>query len=190
MTTHGRTTTKGGSGYVRFVNGVEAFISREKDARGSGFQVNCTKGVFVSNSDILHMFRSPDGGSSWETMEKIEGLFPETSVVGKMSSHREPDGWLWPGDRNLASVSLFVDYLEQDLDPPGSGDNGRKVLEIAIGLRESHRRGHAPVRFPLEDRSLRMIPHASRMNYKKLQVGREAYMRQMASHVDDDLVKV
>ena len=58
-----------------------------------------------------------------------------------MSSHREPDGWLWPGDRNLASVSLFVDYLEQDLDPPGSGDNGRKVLEIAIGLRESHRRG-------------------------------------------------
>ena len=73
---------------------------------------------------------------------------------------------------------------------PGSGDNGRKVLEIAIGLRESHRQGHAPVRFPIEDRDLRMIPHASRMNYKKLQVGREAYMRQMASHVDDDLVKV
>ena len=90
----------------------------------------------------------------------------------------------------MASVSVFVDYLEQDLDPPGSGDNGRKVLEIAIGLRESHRRGHAPVRFPLEDRNLRMIPHASRMNYKKLQVGREAYMRQMANQVQDDLVRV
>ena len=50
---------QGGSGYVRFVNGVEAFISREKDARGSGFQVNCTGGVFVSNADVLHMFRSP-----------------------------------------------------------------------------------------------------------------------------------
>ena len=181
---------QGGSGYVRFVNGVEAFISRERDARGSGFQVNCAKGVFVSNAEILHMYRSPDGSSSWETMEKIEGLFPETNVIGKTSGHREPDGWLWPGDRNLASVSVFVDHLEQDLDPPGSGDNGRKVLEIAIGLRESHRRGHAPVRFPLEDRNLRMIPHASRMNYKKLQVGREAYMRQMANQVQDDLVKV
>ena len=71
---------QGGSGYVRFVNGVEAFISREKDARGSGFQVNCTNGIFVSNSDVLRMFRSPDGGSSWETMEEIKGLFPETSV--------------------------------------------------------------------------------------------------------------
>ena len=175
---------------MRFVNGVEAFISREPDARGSGFQVNSTEGVFVSNADVLHMYRSRGGRSSWETLEEIEGLFPETNVVGKTSSHREPDGWLWPGDRNLASVSLFVDYLEQDMDPPGSGDNGRKVLEIAIGLRESHRQGHAPVRFPLEDRSLRMIPHASRMNYKKLQVGREAYMRQMATHVDDDVVKV
>ena len=134
---------QGGSGYVRFVNGVEAFISRERDARGSGFQVNCDNGVFVSNADVLHMFRSPDGSSSWETMEEIDGLFPETNVIGKTSGHREQDGWLWPGDRNLASVSLFVDHLEQDLDPPGSGDNGRKVLEIAIGLRESHRRGHA-----------------------------------------------
>lgn len=180
---------QGGSGYFRFVNGIEASFSRERDARGAGFQVNCTKGVFTSNSDILHMYKSPEGGSSWETMEEIEGLFPKTNVVGKTSAHREADGWLWPGDRNLASVSLFVDYLEQDLDPPGSGDNGRKVLEMAIALRESHRQGHAPVRFPLEDRSLRMIPSSSRMNYKKPQMGREAYMAQMANQVLDDLVK-
>lgn len=180
---------QGGSGYFRFVNGVEASFSRERDARGVGFQVNCTGGVFTSNSDVLHMYKSPDGASSWETMEEIEGLFPETSVVGRTSSQREPDGWLWPGDRNLASVSLFVDHLDQDLDPPGSGDNGGKVLEMAIGLRESHRRGHEPVRFPLEDRSLRMIPSPSRMNYKKPQVGRDAYMAQMANQVLDDVVK-
>ena len=181
---------QGGSGYIRFANGVEAFFSREPDARGSGFDVNCSKGVLSSNSNILRMYRSPKEGSSRETMEEIEGLFPKTSVIGKTSSHREPDGWLWPGDRNLASVSLFVDHLQQDLDPPGSGDNGRKVLEIAIGLRESHRRGHTPVRFPIEDRSLRMIPHASRMHYKKPQMGRDAYMRQMANQVQDDLVKI
>ena len=180
---------QGGSGYFRFVNEVEAWFSRERDARGSGFQVNCTGGMFVSNSDVLHMYKSPEGSSSLETMEEIEGLFPKTTVMGKTSNHREPDGWLWPGDRNLASVSLFIDNLERDLDPPGSGDNGRKVLEMAIGLRQSHRQGHAPVRFPIEDRSLRMIPHASRMNYKKPQVGREAYMAQMANQVQDDLVK-
>ena len=180
---------QGGSGYFRFVNGVEAWFSRERDARGSGFQVNCTGGMFVSNSDVLHMYKSPEGSSSLETMEEIEGLFPKTTVMGKTSNHREPDGWLWPGDRNLASVSLFIDNLERDLDPPGSGDNGRKVLEMAIGLRQSHRQGHAPVRFPLEDRSLRMIPHASRLNYKKPQVGREAYMAQMANQVREDLAK-
>ena len=181
---------QGGSGYIRFVNGVEASFSRELDARGAGFNVNCSNGVFTSNSNILRMYRSPEEGSSWETMEEIADLFPKTSAIGKTSNHREPDGWLWPGDRNLATVSVFVDHLQQDIDPPGSGDNGRKVLEIAIGLRESHRRGHSPVRFPIEDRSLRMIPHASRMRYKKPQMGRDAYMRQMANQVQDDLVKI
>ena len=42
-----------------------------------------------------------------------------------------------PGDRNVASVQSIIDALEQDIEPRGSGDNGRKVLEIAIALRES-----------------------------------------------------
>ena len=101
-------------------------------------------GICQQRGKFCTCTRSPDGSSSWETMEKIKGLFPETNVIGKTSGHREPDGWLWPGDRNLASVSVFVDYLEQDLDPPGSGDNGLKVLEIAIGLpRVSQERARA-----------------------------------------------
>ena len=105
--------------------------------------------------------------------------------MGDTSGSYVVDGWQWPGDRNTATVQSIVDALEQDIEPRSSGDNGRKVLEMAIGVRESHRRGHAPVRFPLEDRTLRMIPHQSRMEYKKPQVGTEAYMAQIASQVKD-----
>ena len=113
------------------------------------------------------------------------GVFHKTSIIERTISEYEPDGWAWPGDRNLASVNSIVDALENDTEPLSSGDNGRKVLEMAIGVRESHRRGHAPVRFPLEDRTLRMIPHMSRMEYKKPQVGTEAYMAQIARQVKD-----
>ena len=36
------------------------------------------------------------------------------------------------------------------------GEFGREALEIAIALRESHRRGNVRVDLPLEDRGLRM----------------------------------
>ncbi len=180
---------QGGAGYFRFVNGIEAFLHRATDARGSGFEVLCSGGVFRSTGDVLHMWKAPDGAApTWENLEEIEGLFPKTSVMARTSAEYEPDGWKWPGDRNLASVNSIVDALENDAEPTGSGDNGRKVLEMAIGLRESHRRGHVPIRFPLEDRSLSLIPHSSRMEYKKPQIGREAYMAQIAAQVRDRAV--
>ena len=41
--------------------------------------------------------------------------------------------------------------------------SGRAVLEMAIAIRESHRQGHAPVRLPLADRNLRLIPKRRRL---------------------------
>ena len=160
--------------------------------------VNGTHGVLRNSNDVMRMYKSPGTGvSSWETLQEVTGVFPEDSIRGREGTTPgnrdiiyEPDGWQWPGNRQVGSVKVFVDYLEQGLDPPGSGDNGRKVLEMAIGIRESHRRGHTAVQFPLEDRSLRMIPHQGRMEYKKPQMGREAYMDQMAKRVKDDLVKL
>jgi len=189
---------QGGAGYFRFVNGIEAFMSRDDDARGRGFVVNGTHGVLRNSNDVMRMYKSPATGvSSWETLQEVTGVFPEGSIRGREGTTPgnrdiiyEPDGWQWPGNRQVGSVKVFVDYLEQGLDPPGSGDNGRKVLEMAIGIRESHRRGHTAVQFPLEDRSLRMIPHQGRMEYKKPQMGRDAYMDQMAKRVKDDLVKL
>ena len=172
---------QGVAGYLRFTNGIEAFMHREPDARGRGFEVSCSRGVFRSNNSFLSLWKAdgdidPLAGGS---LKKVEGVFPETSVYGRMSGDYDADGWRWPGDRNIASVQSIVDALEQDIEPRGSGDNGRKVLEIAIALRESHRRGHAPVRLPLEDRSLRLFPKSSRMDNKKPQMGREQYMPQV-----------
>ena len=172
---------QGVAGYLRFTNGIEAFMHRDPDARGNGFEVSCSRGVFRSNNGFLHLWKADDDVArpTWASLKKVEGVFPETSVYGRMSGSYGDDGWRWPGDRNIATVQSIVDSLEKDIEPRGSGDNGRKVLEIAIALRESHRRGHVPVRLPLEDRSLRLFPKSSRMDNKKPQIGRENYMPQI-----------
>ena len=111
----------------------------------------------------------------------MAGIFSEETVYGRRSSQYDADGWRWPGDRNVASVQSIVDALEQDIEPRGSGENGRKVLELAIALRESHRRGHAAVPLPLRDRRLRIIAHQGRMENKKPLMGHDAYMAQVRS---------
>jgi hypothetical protein len=41
------------------------------------------------------------------------------------------------------------------------GEDGRQALEIAIALRESHRRGGVKVNLPLEDRKLQIMASES-----------------------------
>ena len=67
--------------------------------------------------------------------------------------------------------------------PPG--DDLRHALEMSIAVRESARRGHAPVTGPLEDRSLTMYPQRSRWHYKKPILGEEAYMNALAQQKID-----
>ncbi len=117
---------------------------------------------------------------TWATLDKVDGVFPETSLW-EGSGGRDADGWYFPGRRNTATVESIVDALEKGAEPRSSGDNGRRVLEIAIALRESHRRNHAPVRLRLQDRSLKIIPHAGRWLNKKEVQGEEWYAEQMAN---------
>lgn len=112
---------------------------------------------------------------------EMEGVLPEGPVIGRTSQNYQEDGWKWPGDRNMASVQALIEALEHNTEPQGSGDNGHRVLEMAIALRQSHRRGCVPVALPLSDRSLRIIPTPSRMYNKKPILGSEAYMAQVRS---------
>jgi hypothetical protein len=64
--------------------------------------------------------------------------------------------------------------------PASAGWNDpRHALEIALALRESHRRG-SDVSLPLGDRSLVMYPQKMRWYYKKDLHGKEWYAEQMA----------
>ena len=150
---------QGVAGYLRFTNVLKPSCTVNLMRGDVDLRFRAVAVYSVDNS-LLSLWKAdgdidPLAGGS---LKKVEGVFPETSVYGRMSGDYDADGWRWPGDRNVASVQSIIDALEQDIEPRGSGDNGRKVLEIAIALRESHRRGHVPVRLPLEDRSLRLFP--------------------------------
>ena len=147
------------AGYIRFANGVEAFRHTNSNAK-NGIEVLCTKGSFYTDFMYLKMWklRDPDDRPHWHNgLVEMEGLFKEESQHERSGTHGE-DGWRWAGNRNLASVQSIIDAIENGVDPIGSGENSLKCLEIAIALRESHRRGRTPVRLPLEDRSLRIVP--------------------------------
>jgi hypothetical protein len=78
----------------------------------------------------------------------------------------------------------IVEAMVHSLDtgeelPVTTGDDLRHALEMAIALRESHRRGRTAVSLPLEDRELVMYPEKSRWRYKKDVYGPEWYREQM-----------
>lgn len=172
---------QGGAGYIRFVNGVEAFIHRKDTAR-YGFEVLCERGRFTSDNMFVRMYAN-DPSEPRPTLtnarETASAFSDERGIHGDFGTI-DDEGWERPGNRQRATVQSMIDALDRDIEPRGNGDNGRKVLEMAIAIRESHRRGHAPVNLPLADRSLRLIPHPSRMYNKKEVLGRAAYAKEIA----------
>ena len=167
---------QGQAGYIRFANGIEAFRHTNKNAK-NGIEVLCTMGSFYTDFMYLKMWKleDPDVKPGWSNgMVEIEGLFKEESQYAESGTHDE-DGWRWAENRNLASVQVMIEAIENGVDPIGSGENSRKCLEIAIALRESHRRGRTPVRLPFEDRSLRIVPPMLRWLNRKETVSIEDY---------------
>ncbi len=57
----------------------------------------------------------------------------------------------------LNAIDDLVAAVETGTPPRGSGEDGRAVLEIALALRESHRRGNTRVNLPFTDLQARII---------------------------------
>ena len=172
---------QGGAGYIRFVNGIECFLHRRSSAK-NGYEVLLEGGVIRSDMAYVSVWKKVGDSDRFARTQlvKVEGAVPNTHLYDGSGTYDE-EGWrVFP--RQNATIQSMVDSLELDIEPRSNGDNGRKVLEIAIGLRESHRSGHVPVRLPLPDRSLRMIPSASRYYSKKAQMGAERYAEAMRVH--------
>ena len=157
---------QGMGGCIHFTNGVECFLSNTPMCK-RGVEVLGSRGAFYTDFSRFYLWKLKEGKSSFRLadLEEIEGAFPdarsdEDQALGEL-------GWPLPGFRTAASVQAIVDSLENDTEPRTSGDDMRKALEIGIALRESHRRGHSPVKLPLEDRTLQIIPKKSRLLNKK-----------------------
>ncbi len=169
-------------GYIRFSNGIECF-SNFKDIGWKGIEVIGSRGVLYNwnNTGLgLHLWKVADGADRRgpADLQEVKGLFQDYSVDER---GYDDEGWLYPGDTMMGIVQAIVDTLEKGVTlNVTTGDDLRHALEIAIGLRKSHRRGHAAVKFPIEDRSLVMYPEKWRWHYKKDLWGRERYMEQMA----------
>jgi predicted dehydrogenase len=176
---------QGGAGYLRFVTGAEAVLHRSPDARGMGIEAAGSRGVIRVSADVVRLWRRPDEDpgvpaaerDSWQRLQPVDGVFPEGSIRNADKGSR--DGWVVPANRQAATVQALVTALDSGEAPPSDGINGRAVLEMAIAIRESHRQGHAPVRLPLADRNLRLIPKRRRLQDKKPFLGREWYLREL-----------
>ena len=169
---------QGMGGTVRFSNGMECFIHNQPVAR-MGIEVLCAKGVFVSDWYTFRLFRmkaSAKDPRRRDSLEEIPGLYPDSGLGRRVY---DGEGWRHPGTRQMAGIQSLVDALEKGIPPRTSGDDLRLALELGVALRQSHRQGYAPVRLPVRDRELKILPHVSRYLNKKEVHGEEWYREQM-----------
>ena len=165
---------QGMGGHVRFANGADAFIHTKRSPL-EGIEVVCSKGVYHSTWNSGQLWR----GEPHKKLVVEEGFFAEFG---------DPEDWINPsGTRQRGGIQSIVEALDQGIEPRCSGANMRKVLEIAIGLRQSHRENHVPVRFPIRDRSQKIVPARSRFLNKKETLGEERYSEQIKSAAEKPL---
>jgi len=141
---------QGAGGYLRFENGVECFIHM-KSAIKQGVEVLGYSGVLFWDWRSIYMWKAACTWSNPVFKDLEEVPFPYPTLY-------RPD--IYPGVMN--GIQSVVDSIEKGVKPLCSGDDMRKVLEIAIALRQSHREDHKAVKLPLEDRKLKIIPSTGR----------------------------
>ncbi len=131
----------GGNGYLAFANGVRAFV-RTWPVGGANWEVEV-----VGETGRI---RSLANGADFEWWQVSPGR------------RAEPLRRIFPRPQRLQSPGVraildLIDCLETGKEPACSGEDGRAALEVAIALRESHRRGGVRVDLPLANRELRIL---------------------------------
>jgi len=124
-----------GNGYLAFDNGVRAYVRMMPTGGASWeFEVIGERGRVrsVANGREFHW---------WQTEPAARRMFPR------------PERLQSPGVRAVLDI---ISCLQSGGEPKCAGTDGRAVLEIALAMRESHRRGGVRVGLPLADRSLQI----------------------------------
>jgi UDP-N-acetyl-2-amino-2-deoxyglucuronate dehydrogenase len=133
-----------GNGYLQFAHGPQAFV-RAMPSGGADweFEVIGTRGRLRAENDgeEVEFWKLADAALPGRRREPARHLFPRPAGAPTA---------------NVATVQDLLLGLEMGKEPNCNGEAGRQALEIAIALRESHRRGGVRVDLPLADRSLRL----------------------------------
>ena len=133
-----------GNGYFAFDNGVRGYLrSMTVGPTGEEFDVVGSKGRFraLAGCQIFEHYTAVSGGRL-DALQMAQVPFPLPVNI--------------PGS-GLTIVSDLIEAAETGRPARCSGEDGCKALEIAIALRESHRRGGVRVDLPVADRSLRIV---------------------------------
>ncbi len=148
-----------GNGYVAFDNGIRSFL-RATSCGVANWETDVigTKGRVRSIANCQHV--------EWMHLAPGGPRGRGTPATGELS--------LPPriGGMGLTIVADLIDSIGSDRRPRASIHDGRAALEIAIGLRESHRRDGSRVRLPLEDRALKIVSIETREDHTPARVRR------------------
>ncbi len=133
-----------GNGYLVFDNGVRAYL-RSTSCGAAPWEVDVigTTGRIrsVNNAETFELIRMVPGGRRGRGVP-AQCPFPIPVRMQGMG---------------LTIVEDLINAIENGTSPKCSGEDGRAALEVAVALRESHRRGGVKVELPIEDRSLRIL---------------------------------
>ena len=160
--------------YLAGGNAEWAFGEMESDEKAAGDEDLMGNGYLAYDNGVRGFLRgTPTGTAPWEfdligTEGRVRFLAQgmETQyyrwVSGGLRDQGLPARAPFPLPTQFPSMGLtvvedLVDCIETGRQPRCSGKDGRKALEIAIALRESHRQGGRRIDLPLADRSLRIL---------------------------------
>ena len=129
-----------GSGYIVYENGVRAFMNSRSETSGLRWTLE-----FIGDKGRIISRNSHAQFELWST-------HPET---GEPIQCQFPKPW-HPRSSMVDAIEGVCRSIEMGEEKICPGEFGREGLEIAIALRESHRRGNVRVDVPLEDRGLRI----------------------------------
>jgi predicted dehydrogenase len=133
-----------GNGYLAFDNGIRGFLrgtpcgvaNWDTDVIGTEGRArtifNCAETEFTHLAEGGSRNRGYPVRSALPLPPKLEGM-------------------------GITIIRDLIDSVDQGTQPRASIHDGRQALEIAIALRESHRRGGVRVNLPLEDRTLKIL---------------------------------
>ena len=131
-----------GNGYLHYENGVQGFV-RMTACGGANWEIEVigTQGVLraIADAQQVQFYKTVESSLAGRRAEPAQHIFPLPAA-----SHSS----------NTRTVFDLITCIETGKEPNCSGDDGRHALEVAIAMRESHRRGGTRVALPLADRSL------------------------------------